>query len=83
MGWSDLDLVKNSVLFKDMHTDPRYYFVHSYHFSLNKRQDCLALTTYGYEFSSAFERGNIYGVQFHPEKSHKYGMQLLKNFAEL
>lgn len=82
MSWNHIDVVKESKLFADMHEDPRFYFVHSYHVQLNRDEDLLAKTTYGYPFASALERENIAGVQFHPEKSHKFGMKLLKNFAE-
>ena len=83
MSWNNIDLVKESKLFTDMHPDPRFYFVHSYHVQLDREEDWLATTTYGYRFASAVEKENIAGVQFHPEKSHKFGMKLLKNFAEL
>ncbi|MFY9607535.1 MAG: imidazole glycerol phosphate synthase subunit HisH [Blastocatellia bacterium] len=82
MSWNHIDVVKESKLFSDMHAEPRFYFVHSYHVQLDRDEDLLANTTYGYPFASALERGNIAGVQFHPEKSHKFGMKLLKNFAE-
>lgn len=83
MGWNSVSVKKESVLFRDMHTDPRFYFVHSYHAVCRNEEDMLTTTQYGYHFVSAFQKGNIMGVQFHPEKSHKFGMQLLKNFAEL
>ena len=83
MSWNHIDVVKESKLFADMHPDPRFYFVHSYHVQLDCNEDMLATTTYGYSFASAVEKENIAGVQFHPEKSHKFGMKLLKNFAEL
>ena len=65
-----------------LETENRFYFVHSYHVVCDDDHDVLARTTYGYEFTSATVRGNLLGVQFHPEKSHKFGMQLLKNFVE-
>jgi glutamine amidotransferase len=83
MSWNQIDVVKTSRLFADMHEDPRFYFVHSYLVQLNRNEDLLARTTYGYPFCSALEKENIAGVQFHPEKSHKFGMKLLKNFAEM
>jgi glutamine amidotransferase len=83
MGWNDVNLKKSSKLFHDMHDDPRFYFVHSYHFNFNNNNQVLLTTDYSYEFVSAFEFENILGVQFHPEKSHKFGMKLLKNFSEL
>ena len=83
MGWNLVNTKKPSVLFQDMYEEPRFYFVHSYHVVLNNRKDLLCSTHYGYDFGSALECGNIYGVQFHPEKSHKFGIKLLRNFAEL
>jgi glutamine amidotransferase len=66
-----------------MYEDPRYYFVHSFYIELDDEHDILTKTSYGNEFCSSLEKDNIYGVQFHPEKSHKYGMKLLKNFSEI
>ena len=83
MGWNTVTLRKPSVLFESMHSDPRFYFVHSYHVVCEAPGDVLAAASYGAEFVAAVERGNIYGVQFHPEKSHKFGMKLLQNFAAL
>jgi glutamine amidotransferase len=82
MGWNSVNLTKSSRLFSNMPEDPCFYFVHSYHVVLDDPKDILATTVYGYEFVSAIERGNIFATLFHPEKSHKYGMCLLKNFWE-
>lgn len=82
MGWNYLSVKKKSPLLDDMYTDPRFYFVHTYYFSANEIGDILTTTNYESEFTSAVEKGNILGVQFHPEKSHKYGMRLLKNFVD-
>ncbi|MCG7856219.1 imidazole glycerol phosphate synthase subunit HisH [Flavihumibacter sediminis] len=82
MGWLDVELVKDSSLWKGLENS-RFYFAHSYHVKLLDDEDLLLTATYGYKFCVGIQRGNIYGVQFHPEKSHVYGMQLLKNFAEL
>jgi glutamine amidotransferase len=82
MGWNTITQKKESSLFSEMHPEPRFYFVHSYHAACERSEDVLAVTPYGYDFVSAFQRGNIAGVQFHPEKSHRFGMRLLKNFAE-
>ena len=82
MGWNQVKEVKSSVLFDGMHADPKFYFVHSYHFKLQNESDEWLSTHYSYDFCSAFVRGNVAGVQFHPEKSHKFGMCLLKNFVE-
>jgi glutamine amidotransferase len=83
MGWNAVSIKKEGTLFKGMEIDARFYFVHSYHIRCNDETDVLASTDYGYSFASAIQRGNIMGVQFHPEKSHKYGMQVLKNFLEV
>ena len=81
MGWNNVVPLKNNPLFADADLGPGYYFLHSYYFSCNNLEDVLAKTDYGIEFASAVSRGNIQGVQFHPEKSHQAGTQLLKNFA--
>ena len=83
MGWNYINVEKKHSLLNDLGENPRFYFVHSYHVVCDKVEDILATTSYGYDFTSAIIRDNIFGVQFHPEKSHKYGMKLLKNFIEL
>ena len=87
MGWNTLSLRKKSKLFPRVTQEEteadRFYFVHSYHVQCDQPDDILATTDHGYAFSSAVERDNVFGVQFHPEKSHRYGMQLLKAFHEL
>jgi len=83
MGWNNIMLHKESRLLKDMNPESRFYFVHAYYIRLNNHPDILTSTEYEKEFTSSFEKENILGVQFHPEKSHKFGMALLKNFAEL
>lgn len=81
MGWNLIKIEKKSTLFENMMTqENRFYFVHSYFVSCNNQEDSLSTANYGFVFTSAFEKNNIYGVQFHPEKSHKFGMQLIKNF---
>ncbi|WP_345970035.1 MULTISPECIES: imidazole glycerol phosphate synthase subunit HisH [Sulfurimonas] len=82
MGWNRVHVKKESPLFEGMPDDPRFYFVHSYAVECANRNDILTTTEYGYEFVSCFEHENILGCQFHPEKSHKFGMQLFKNFVE-
>jgi imidazole glycerol-phosphate synthase subunit HisH len=83
MGWNDIDPVRNDVLFRDLGGKPLFYFLHSYYFSPINPQDTLATADYGDQFTCAVRRQNVYGVQFHPEKSHRWGVQLLKNFAEV
>jgi glutamine amidotransferase len=82
MGWNKVHAVKQSPLFLHIEEHPRFYFVHSYHVVCQNPDDILATTSHGYDFHSAFSHENITGVQFHPEKSHKFGMQMLKNFIE-
>lgn len=82
MGWNELIIKKQSVLFKDMYPDHRYYFVHSYHMVCNQQTDILAESNYSYNFVAAVEKQNVIGVQFHPEKSHKFGMKLYENFIK-
>ena len=81
MGWNTVEPVRQDALFKDVDLRNGFYFLHSYFFSCENQDDELARTNYGGHYSSAVKRGNIYGVQFHPEKSHQAGIQLLKNFA--
>jgi imidazole glycerol-phosphate synthase subunit HisH len=83
MGWNTVKICRESTLFKDMDGEAQFYFVHSYHVICHQPEDILAVTDYGYECVSVLQRDNIMGAQFHPEKSHKFGMKLLKNFAEL
>jgi imidazole glycerol-phosphate synthase subunit HisH len=82
MGWNFVSLKKESPLFDRMFPDARFYFVHSYYLNVLAPDNILASTRYEFEFSSAIEKGNISGVQFHPEKSHKFGMKLLKNYVD-
>lgn len=83
MSWNSIEIAKKSKIFTNNLDDTRFYFVHSYHMVCKDQSDILAKSKYGIEFTSAVEHNNILGVQFHPEKSHKFGMNVLKNFAEL
>ena len=82
MGWNLTRPLRSDPLVDDLPAPARFYFVHSYHVCCRNRNDVLLQTTYGIDFVSAFQHGNVRGVQFHPEKSHRFGMQLLRNFAE-
>lgn len=81
MGWNTVEIKKQHAIFENMYPEPRFYFVHSYHVRCNDRENILTETFHGYSFTSSITQGNITGVQFHPEKSHKFGMKLLNNFA--
>ena len=83
MGWNDVEPVRTDGLLRDLGSDARFYFLHSYYFAPNDPKDVLATTVYGERFACAVQRGNVHGAQFHPEKSHGWGIQLLKNFAGL
>lgn len=81
MGWNRVVPVRSSPLTDDLPEEPRFYFVHSFFVRCRDNADVLLTTAFGEPFASAFQRGNVCGVQFHPEKSHKFGMALLRNFA--
>jgi imidazole glycerol-phosphate synthase subunit HisH len=83
MGWNLIEPIKSDPIIAGLHADARFYFVHSYHVCCDCKQDAIATTNYGLEFVSILRRGNIWGAQFHPEKSHRFGMRLLSNFAGL
>jgi imidazole glycerol-phosphate synthase subunit HisH len=82
MGWNEIDFSKPSKLQNEMPQPSRFYFVHSYHVMLDNKEDELMKANYGIEFSAAFEHNNIIGVQFHPEKSHSFGLKLYENFIK-
>lgn len=82
MGWNSLEVVKDSPLLAKIPQEASFYFVHSYYVVCEDKKDILATTDYGLPFTSMVQRGNIYGVQFHPEKSHRSGLTILKNFVE-
>lgn len=82
MGWNEVRPLKDNKLFRGLGRNPEFYFLHSYYYSCEKSYS-ISTTTHGIEFTSAINHKNIYGVQFHPEKSHDYGEILLENFANL
>lgn len=83
MGWNDVSPSKPTPLFDGLDNHAKFYFLHSYYMSCNDNAQILAKSDYAGEFVCAVNRENIYGVQFHPEKSHHYGVKLLENFAKL
>ena len=83
MGWNRLDIVKDHPLVADLGEDQRFYFVHGYRLADVAESDKVALVNHGGPFPAVIARDNVMGVQFHPEKSHRYGARLLRNFAEL
>lgn len=83
MGWNDVNPLNREGLFAGFEDTPRFYFLHSYYFAPNSPADRLAESDYGTSFACAVRHGHVHGVQFHPEKSHAWGIQLLKNFANL
>lgn len=83
MGWNDVLPRQTGSLFRGLESDARFYFLHSYYFAAQRDCDVLAVTDYNGNFASSVRSGSMFGVQFHPEKSHQWGVKLLKNFAEL
>lgn len=83
VGWNEVCVVKENPLLSMQDAALRFYFTHSYHAECADPQDVIATALYGYPFTAAYSRGNVYGTQFHPEKSHRFGMQLIRNFTNL
>lgn len=84
MGWNDVHFKDGSLLnYGQTKITPQFYFLHSYYFDAEEKCHVDATAEYGFRFDAALSKGNIYGVQFHPEKSHSWGTQLLKNFSEI
>ncbi|MCE5343282.1 MAG: imidazole glycerol phosphate synthase subunit HisH [Eubacteriales bacterium] len=84
MGWDVVDVADpDDPLVRGITEPPRYYFVHSYYAVCEDAADALLACDYGISFTAAVRHGNVWGTQFHPEKSHRFGMALLKNFAEV
>lgn len=83
MGWNDIKVKAGEQLFAGLEDSAKFYFLHSYYFHSDNLENVLATVEYGDVFPCAVGKNNVYGVQFHPEKSHRYGARLLKNFAEI
>jgi glutamine amidotransferase len=81
MGWRHVEILKNIALFENLPKDSWYYFVHNYHIVSKCKTDIAITSEYGYEFVASLAKDNIMGVQFHPEKSHSFGLRLLSNFV--
>lgn len=83
MGWNSIHIEKDNSLIPETEEELRYYFVHSYYVSCNNPSDKLATSSHGHEFVAAFSHENIFGTQFHPEKSHRFGMRLMERFNRI
>ena len=83
MGWNTIIRIGKDPIFEDLEENPRFYFAHSYYAEVTEPNEIIMKTNYGYEITAGFRKENIYGFQFHPEKSHKYGLQLLQNFGKI
>lgn len=83
LGWNSIEIMRQSDLLKNIDSELGFYFLHSYYFECENKENILATTNYGEPFASAINHNNVYGIQFHPEKSHHNGINLLHNFAKL
>ena len=83
MGWNLVRKSKSSLLTVNLAEESRFYFVHSFYVKVNDEKNSILKTNYGIDFDSAIQNDNIFGVQFHPEKSHRYGMKLLSSFSKI
>lgn len=82
MGWNNICINKSSIILDGLNNESRFYFVHSYYVKCQNEVDILTKTNYGFDFVSSFEVNNLIGAQFHPEKSHRFGVNLFRNFLE-
>lgn len=80
MGWADTWALRESPISSAIPPDARFYYVHSFHFACERDENAILAAHHGYDFTAGIQRHNILGLQFHPEKSHRYGMQILKSF---
>ena len=83
MGWNIIKIKRENDLLTSSSEDLKFYFVHSYHFKINQNDNVIASVSHGYDFPCAFQNKHIFGVQFHPEKSHSFGKQLFRNFIDI
>ena len=83
MGWNDVTPNNNHSLFRGLEQEAIFYFLHSFYFKCSDEKNSISKTDYGINFTSSVQHDNIYGIQFHPEKSHSYGEKLLENFAKI
>jgi glutamine amidotransferase len=83
MGWNFIEPAAPAAIIENLPPEPRFYFVHSYYLACDHQADVMCWTTYGDRFASGIHRGNLWGTQFHPEKSHSFGLALLRNFLAL
>ena len=83
MGWNNMDSIKKNKIFTNINESSRFYFLHSYYFECENQENELARTFFEINYTSAINEDNIYGIQFHPEKSHSSGIQLLHNFSKI
>ena len=83
MGWNSINILRDHKIIQGIDVKNRFYFLHSYYIDLETKNNVLAETFYGNPFNSIIEKENIIGIQFHPEKSHKYGIKLFENIIEI
>jgi len=83
MGWNEIEITRDNVILEDSSIENRFYFVHSYHVCPHQENVGIAVANYGFRFCAAFQQEHIFGVQFHPEKSHRFGMELMRKFIAL
>ena len=83
LGWNTIDILKKDFLLNDIPNNSEFYFLHSYYFENKDSENTLCNTKYKHKFPSIIKKNNIYGIQFHPEKSHKFGEKILINFHNI
>jgi glutamine amidotransferase len=83
LGWNTVKIEKETTIFREVDSAKGFYFLHSYYFECARQDDVLATTNYGITYASAVNNQNVYGMQFHPEKSHQNGIEIFRNFSQL